>query len=198
MLGRQQMDVRVRWWMRRGPAERQRGKKITGKKEKEIDRIEKERWQGRELKRQLGKEWVVSTESHKRDCEVKRSEWAPPVQGHLTGFSFFFPGRTACQVPRATRSPDPSWHESAFQRWTASARLQLEGREIVPAAHGPPSPSIMWPLLVPSRAVFPSLSKNKRRQLLHFVTLPLGGTRRTSAAQQTFFHMSLPVKAVLK
>lgn len=77
---------------------------------KKIDRIEREGRQGSKLRRQIEKEWVVGTEAQQRNCKVKLSEWAPPVQGHLAGFSRL--DTSECMSgPRASQSRGTSWHK---------------------------------------------------------------------------------------
>lgn len=130
-------------------------------------------------------------------------------------FFFFFFSLSLSPVLECKSGPQEPRHETqvAFQRPTASPRLQLEGREIAPTALGPPSsqhhvtsPPLFGrlemftppPPPIPSPPSLYLLLEKKDRQLLHFLTLPLGGTRRPAAAQRTFFHMSFPIKAVLK
>lgn len=144
-----------------------------------MDRIERERRQGRELRRQIEKEWVVGTDSHKRNCKVKLSEWAPPVQGHLAGFSR--PDTSECmsgpRAPGAEALPDISSLPKMNSITSATVRRSRNCSHCTWPSFllhhvTSPRPPRDVPLLLP---VHSGLSK---RQLLHFLTLPLGGTRR--------------------
>lgn len=170
-----------------------------------MDRIERERRQGWELRRLTEKEWVVAAESHKRNCKVKLSERAPLVQGHLADFLFFFffqAGHFGVHVrslsaPGAEALPDISSLPKMNSITSATVRRSRNCSHCTwpsfPLHHvTSPHPPRDVCLLLP---VHYGLSK---RQLLHFLTLPLGGTQRPVQHSRPFSTWVYPIKAVLK
>ena len=166
--------------------------------------MEGERRQGRELRRRIEEEWVVGTESHKRNCKVKLSEWAPPVRGHRAGFFFFLvffpaPDTSECMSgprapPGAEALPDisslPKMNSITSATVRRSRNCSHRTWPSFPSHHvtSPTSASEMFPLLSP---VHSGLWK---RLLLHFLTLPLGGTRRPALHSRPFSTWVYPLR----
>lgn len=152
----------------------------------------REKIRSRRMKRrETDWEWVVGTKSHKTDC---KAEWMSTT---IPGMSrMFFQAEVHVRSlvsPRAEALPDTS----SLPRMNSITSATVRGSRNYSHCTCPCFP--IHHVTAPSPEMFPRLLwPLKKRAAFTLLNSSTWRDTETSAAQQTIFHMSLLVKAVLK